>query len=278
MIYSSFQTQPYLVLIVFHYITLGRHCIVYFFFKTSKVWSNSATSKSAGVIFPSSRCSHVCLCRPLCCFVIDWGGEGKKTVQRRSRKAGVWYLGGRYTSYATTWISAPFFPGRKSSSHRRVWGGVVSACSQPLWGCSRMGKLQLLILVHTAQLLVKNIVAHCQHCMQTIESFFFFFLLLPWVWGTGVFDMAVPMSSNIHSCRNWSCLAHSFLGSPYLVGIAIFQMLSWLSSCGDQWPGICEWHELHPYKINLIKSFCVLTASPTVCSLPLSLFLRCPFP
>lgn len=155
-----------------------------------------------------------------------------------------------------------------------------------------MGKLQLLILVHTAQLLVKNIVARCQHCMQTRTLYadqrkFFFFsyssepnqgkaLPLPWVWDTGVFDMAVPMTSYIHSLRNLSYLAHSFLGSPYLVSIAIFQMLSWLFRCGDLWPMIWECCKLHPYKINLIKSYCVLTASPAGCFL--LLFLRYPFP
>lgn len=133
-----------------------------------------------------------------------------------------------------------------------------------------MGKLQLLILVHTAQLLVKNIVARCQHSMQTrtlyadqTKVFFFFFfyssepnqgkaLPLPWVWDTGVFDMALPMSSYIHSLRNLSYLAHSFLGSPYLVSIAIFQMLSWLFRCGDLWPMIWECYKLHPYKINKV--------------------------
>lgn len=155
-----------------------------------------------------------------------------------------------------------------------------------------MGKLQLLILVHTAQLLVKNIVARCQHCMQTRTLYadqtkvvFFFYssepnqgkaLPLPWVWDTGVFDMAVPMLSYIHSLRNLSYLAHSFLGSPYLVSIAIFQMLSWLFRCGDLWPMIWECYKLHPYKINLIRSYCVLTASPAGCSL--LLFLRCSFP
>lgn len=50
------------------------------FFYTLKVWGNCTISKSAAVIFPSSMCSHVCLCHTLCCLVIDWGGERKKTV------------------------------------------------------------------------------------------------------------------------------------------------------------------------------------------------------
>lgn len=115
-------------------------------------------------------------------FVVWWLTgllRGRRQCRDAAEKlgSGGLCLGGRYTSYATTWTSAPFLPGRKSSSHRRVWRGAVSACSHPVWGCSRMGKLQLLILVYTAQILVKNIVAHYQHSMQTRERFFLFFPL-----------------------------------------------------------------------------------------------------
>lgn len=221
-------------------------------------------SKSAGAIFPSSRFTRVCII-PFVAW--SWRPGWVVRAWRPSRHTehklgpGGLCLGcGRYSSCATPGTSAHVFclaQGGKSSSQQESWeGGSLSLQS------SRMRKLQLLMLAHSGQLLVKIILAHCQHLLADQRKGFS--ILLSLTWGKFCYSpgsealgsltrLCLHQTIHAHSGLHPLLHIHSLLGSPYLVGLAIFQTFSWLLSSGDLWSVIWECYALHLHKMNLIK-------------------------